>query len=73
MVSYGPRSIGPDSGTKRPCPTQRGGIPLLNQSPFIEKPQVEAAYGQRWQQFSAWVKTCDPGGRMLNPFFAALL
>src|SRR5437868_2640756 len=27
MVSYGPRSIGPDSGTKRPCPTRRGGIP----------------------------------------------
>jgi FAD/FMN-containing dehydrogenase len=53
--------------------TKRNGIPLLNQSPFIEKRHVEAAYGQRWQEFSRWVKTCDPAGRMLNPFFAALL
>jgi FAD/FMN-containing dehydrogenase len=52
---------------------KRGGIPLLNQSPFVEKRHVQAAYGKRWQEFSDWVKTCDPDGRMLNPFFAALL
>lgn len=52
---------------------QRNGIPLLNQSPFVERKHVEAAYGQRWFQFSAAVRTADPGGRMLNPFFAALL
>jgi FAD/FMN-containing dehydrogenase len=52
---------------------KRGGTPLLNQSPFVEKRHVQAAYGKRWQEFSDWVKTCDPGGRMLNPFFAALL
>ena len=52
---------------------QRGGTPLLNQSPFVERKHVEAAYGQRWLDFSRWVKTQDPSGRMLNPFFADLL
>lgn len=52
---------------------QRKGIPLLNQSPFVERKHVEAAYGQRWQSFSEWVGTMDPEGRMLNPFFAGLL
>ena len=53
--------------------SQRNGIPLLNQSPFVEQKHVEAAYGQRWLQFSAAVRSMDPGGRMLNPFFASLL
>jgi hypothetical protein len=52
---------------------QRGGVPLLNQSPFVEKKHCEAGYGERWGQFSAWVKEVDPEGRMLNPFFAELL
>jgi hypothetical protein len=52
---------------------QRGGRPLLNQSPFVEQKHVEAAYGQRWVQFSAAVRSMDPHGRMLNPYFAALL
>lgn len=52
---------------------QHRGIPLLNQSPFIERKHVEAAYGVRWQQFSDWVRTMDPAGRMLNPFFQSLL
>src|ERR1700733_9988883 len=53
--------------------SQRNGIPLLNQSPFVTQANVQAAYGQRWLQFSAAVRTMDPAGRMLNPFFAALL
>jgi hypothetical protein len=52
---------------------QRQGIPLLNQSPFVERKHVEAAYGQRWLDFSDWVRRMDPRGRMLNPFFAELL
>ncbi|MDR3749831.1 MAG: FAD-binding protein [Acidobacteriota bacterium] len=52
---------------------ERNGFPLLNQSPFIERKHVEAAFGERWQEFSDWVRTVDPNGRMLNPFFAALL
>jgi D-arabinono-1,4-lactone oxidase len=49
------------------------GIPLLNQSPFVEKRHVQAAYGERWKQFSDWVRREDPSGRMLNPFFATLV
>ena len=52
---------------------QRNGIPLLNQSPFVTQQQVQAAYGDRWTQFSAAVRAADPTGRMLNPFFASLL
>lgn len=52
---------------------QRNGIPLLNQSPFVERKHVEAAYGQRWLDFSEWVRRMDPSARMLNPFFASLL
>lgn len=52
---------------------QRKGIPLLNQSPFVERKHVEAAYGDRWFEFSDWVRSVDPDGRMLNPFFAELL
>jgi hypothetical protein len=52
---------------------QRGGIPLLNQSPFVERNHLEAAYGSRWLEFSDWIRESDPQGRMLNPFFAALL
>jgi hypothetical protein len=52
---------------------ERNGIPLLNQSPFVERKHVEAAYGQRWTDFAKWVRTKDPQGRMLNPFFAELL
>lgn len=52
---------------------ERGGIPLLNQSPFVERKHVEAAYGDRWFEFSDWVRQCDPNRRMLNEFFANLL
>lgn len=52
---------------------QRGGIPLLNQSPFVEQKHVQAAYGQRWLTLVKWLQTMDPAKRMLNPFFADLL
>jgi hypothetical protein len=52
---------------------EHSGIPLLNQSPFVERKHMEAAYGERWQEFARWVRSMDPGGRMLNPFFADLL
>ena len=51
----------------------RGGIPLLNQSPLVEREHVVAAYGERWKQLSDWVRRVDPHGRMLNPFFKGLL
>lgn len=52
---------------------QNEGVPLLNQSPFVTHEQVEAAFGDRWTQFSDKVRSADPQGRMLNQFFADLL
>lgn len=52
---------------------ERGGLPLLNQSPFVTREQVVAAYGDRWTTLSAWVRRQDPDGRLLNPFFKELL
>jgi len=52
---------------------QRGGRPLLNQSPFVTKQQVVDAYGERWTTLSEWIRTVDPDRRMVNPFFAELL
>jgi hypothetical protein len=53
--------------------SKRHGIPLLNQTPFVTRRHVQDGYGQRWQEFSDWVKQEDPSGRMLNFFFKALL
>jgi FAD/FMN-containing dehydrogenase len=52
---------------------KRNGIPLLNQSPFVTRQHCEQAYGPRWTEFSRWVRSVDPDGRMLNPFFRDLL
>ena len=52
---------------------QRRGIPLLNQSPFVKKEHVVAAYGGRWTQLADWLKAADPNRRMVNEFFAELL
>ncbi len=52
---------------------QRGGIPLLNQSPFVKRAHVVAAYGDRWTKLADWLGTVDPNRRMVNEFFAELL
>jgi FAD/FMN-containing dehydrogenase len=52
---------------------QRGGLPLLNQSPFVKKEHVAAAYGDRWKRLVDWLRTVDPDRRMVNEFFAELL
>ena len=52
---------------------QRGGIPLLNQSPFVKKEHVVAAYGDRWKKLGDWLRVVDPDRRMVNEFFADLL
>jgi hypothetical protein len=53
--------------------SDRGGIPLLNQTKGITQAQVEKALGGRWQTFAATRKSYDPQGRLLNAFFAGLL
>jgi FAD/FMN-containing dehydrogenase len=52
---------------------QRDGIPLLNQSPFVTKEHVVAAYGDRWKKLGEWLRTIDPDRRMVNEFFGELL
>jgi FAD/FMN-containing dehydrogenase len=51
----------------------RGGIPLFNQSPFVTREHVVAAYGDRWATLCNWLRTVDPDRRMVNEFFEALL
>jgi FAD/FMN-containing dehydrogenase len=51
----------------------RGGIPLLNQSPFVKREHVVAAYGDRWSTLCNWLRTVDPNQRMVNEFFSGLL
>ncbi len=51
----------------------RGGVPLLNQSPLLERRHVERAFGPRLAQFEAMRRRFDPQGRMLNEYFAELL
>jgi hypothetical protein len=53
--------------------SKRNGVPLFNQSPFITRQHCEQAYGARWTEFSQWVRSVDPDGRMVNPFFKDLL
>lgn len=52
---------------------KRNGVPLLNQTPFMEKKHMVQGYGDRWREFADWIRGSDPDGRMLNPFFADLL
>ena len=52
---------------------QRGGIPLLNQSPFVQREHVVAAYGERWKTLADWLQVVDPNRRMVNEFFGQLL
>jgi FAD/FMN-containing dehydrogenase len=52
---------------------QRGGLPLLNQSPFVTKQHVVDAYGARWKKLGDWLRVIDPERRMVNDFFAGLL
>ena len=51
----------------------RKGIPLINQTPLLERQHLVAAYGERWRRFCDWARTMDPEQRMLNGFFAGLL
>ncbi len=53
--------------------SERGGVPLLNQSAFVERKHMETAFGQRWFDFCDWVREMDPHARMMNPFFAGLM
>jgi FAD/FMN-containing dehydrogenase len=54
--------------------SERGGVPLLNQTPYLTRRHVERAFGtERLVRFEAARRRFDPDGRMLNDYFAQLL
>jgi FAD/FMN-containing dehydrogenase len=56
---------------------ERGGVPLLNQTPLLERRHVKDAFKSgnedRLAMFEAKRRPFDPDGRMLNDYFAKLL
>jgi FAD/FMN-containing dehydrogenase len=51
---------------------ERGGRPLLNQTPRLSAAQMRAAFGDRLDEFAARRRHYDPDGRMLSPYWAGL-
>jgi choline dehydrogenase len=53
--------------------SKKGGIPLLNQTPYLTREQVRLAFGKRLTQFEEVRRSFDPQDRMLNAYFADFL
>ena len=53
--------------------SDRRGVPLFNQTPFLTRDQVRRAFGTRLQQFAVYRKTIDPKDRLLDSYFRELL
>jgi L-gulonolactone oxidase len=53
--------------------SERRGVPLFNQTPFLTRDQVRKAFGVRIQQFAARRQAADPKNRMLDTYFRELL
>ena len=53
--------------------SERGGMPLLNQTARLTRPIVEKALGDRWATFAAARRGYDPQDRLLNVYFRDLL
>jgi FAD/FMN-containing dehydrogenase len=53
--------------------SNRGGVPLLNQTPYLTREQVRRAYGEQLTKFEAARRRFDPEDRMLNAYFADFL
>ena len=53
--------------------SERGGMPLFNQTPFLTREMARRAFGTRLQQFAAERKQRDPQERLLDQHFRELL
>lgn len=53
--------------------SERGGKPLLNQTPGLTVEIVQKAYGDRLSQIAETRRSFDPSGRLLNDYFRPLL
>jgi FAD/FMN-containing dehydrogenase len=50
-----------------------GGVPLFNQTPWLERRHVERAFGDRLVRFEETRRRFDPRNRLLNNYFRQLL
>lgn len=53
--------------------SDRGGVPLMNQTFGLTRAMVQKALGDRLQTFAQARQTYDPGGRLLNDYFRDML
>jgi FAD/FMN-containing dehydrogenase len=53
--------------------TERGGMPLLNQTPGLTAAMVQSVFGDRLKTLEAARLQYDPGNRLLNDYFRQLL
>lgn len=53
--------------------SQHGGVPLLNQTKWIERHQFHKAFGERAATFERYRKEFDPDDRLLSKYFADLV
>lgn len=53
--------------------SDRGGLPLLNQTYGLTPAIVKKAYGDRWNAFEEARRSYDPNGRLLNAYFRDLI
>ncbi|MFW6195432.1 MAG: FAD-binding oxidoreductase [Chloroflexota bacterium] len=53
--------------------SENGGIPLFNQTKWIEPEQARKAFGDRIEKFGGYRRQYDPDGRLLNSYFAERL
>jgi FAD/FMN-containing dehydrogenase len=53
--------------------SERGGWPLLNQTPGLTRGQVQKAFGDRLDRFAALRSRFDPDDRFLNGYFRELI
>lgn len=52
--------------------SERGGLPLLNQTPRLTRAQVQRAFGRRAAELERWRRRFDPRDRLLNEYFREL-
>lgn len=53
--------------------SDRGGVPLMNQTFGLTRPMVQKALGARLERFAEARREFDPGDRLLNDYFRDLL
>jgi hypothetical protein len=53
--------------------TDRGGLPLLNQTAGLTSAMVRKAFGDRWKTFEDIRRAYDPQDRLLNQYFRKLV